>query len=135
MTEHTADPAALADDPAGSTALPAFTLAVTTTETDTVLRVTGELDATVSGRVRVQLTAVIESGAPTVIVDLSEVSFCDSSGLSTLVHAHSSAEATGTKLVIVTRQRALLRPIALLGLDNLLKVEPDLESARAALSS
>jgi anti-sigma B factor antagonist len=104
-----------------------------TTGTETVLTVAGEVDAAVSGELTDRLAAAVGTGAP-VIVDFSGVTFCDSTGLTALIHAHRAAEAAGTPFAIVTEQRAVLRPITLLGLGALLRIHPTVEAARAALA-
>ncbi|MFI5592129.1 STAS domain-containing protein [Amycolatopsis sp. NPDC051758] len=111
---------------------PTFAVAVTSTDRETLLSGTGEIDSAVSEDLRTRLTSAVEAGKP-VILDLSAVTFCDSSGLTALIHGHTTAEAAGTEFVLVTAQRAILRPITLLGLADLLRIHPDLESARAAL--
>jgi anti-sigma B factor antagonist len=110
-----------------------FAIELTTAGPGTVLEVAGEIDAAVSGELRDRLAAAVEAGAP-VIVDFSGVTFCDSTGLTALIHAHRAAEAAGTRFVLVTEQRAVLRPITLLGLADVLEIHPDVEAARAALA-
>ncbi|WP_328450185.1 MULTISPECIES: STAS domain-containing protein [unclassified Amycolatopsis] len=109
-----------------------FALELTSTGAATVLKAIGEIDASVSGELRDRLAAAIEAGAP-VLADLSEVTFCDSTGLTALIHAHRAAVAAGTRFVLVTKQRAVLRPISLLGLAEILEIHPDVEAARTAL--
>jgi anti-anti-sigma factor len=109
-----------------------FALELTSTAAATLLKAVGEIDAAVSGELGDRLATAIEAGAP-VLADLSEVTFCDSTGLTALIHAHRAAAAAGTRFVLVTRQRAVLRPISLLGLAELLEIHPDVETARAAI--
>ncbi|MFC4000852.1 STAS domain-containing protein [Prauserella oleivorans] len=66
-----------------------------------------------------------------IIVDLSEVAFLGSCGLSVLLRAHQAAEDNGTPLRIVARQRAILRPVQAVGLDTVLRVHPCVEEALA----
>jgi anti-sigma B factor antagonist len=110
-----------------------FAIDVTTTATATVLKVAGEIDAAVSGRLTELLATAVDAGLP-VVADLSGVTFCDSTGLTALIHAHRAAEAAGTKFVIATGQRAVLRPLSLLGLTELLEIHPDIATARAAVA-
>lgn len=110
-----------------------FVIELTTTATATVVKVAGEVDAAVSGRLTEELTTAVDAGLP-VVADLSGVTFCDSTGLTALIHTHRSAEAAGTKFVIATEQRAVLRPLSLLGLTELLEIHPDVETARAAVA-
>lgn len=88
----------------------------------------GDLDDTavlVLDEVRTQL----QSRPPTLIPDLRAVTFLGSGGLSTLVESHYQATGTGTRLLIVADQRAVLRPLKVTGLDELVDLQPDLETA------
>ena len=88
---------------------PTFAVAVTSTDRETLLSGAGEIDSAVSEDLRTRLTTAVEAGKP-VLLDLSAVTFCDSSGLTALIHGHTTAEAAGTEFVLVTAQRAILRP-------------------------
>ncbi|MFJ1761270.1 STAS domain-containing protein [Amycolatopsis sp. NPDC088138] len=110
-----------------------FSIELTSTGAATVLKVAGEIDAAVSGRLTEQLATAVEAGRP-VVADLASVTFCDSTGLTALIHAHRTAEAAGTRFVIATAQRAVLRPLSLLGLTQLLEIHPDVDAARQAVA-
>lgn len=114
------------------TAPPDFAIEITSTATETLVSAVGEIDSAVSARLSDQLAAAVATGRH-VVVDLSAVTFCDSSGLTALIRGHTAAEAAGTKFLVVTEQRAITRPIALLGLADVLRILPDLAAARAAL--
>ena len=68
------------------------------------------------------------------IADLSAVTFCDSSGFTVFVQTRAKAEEAGVPFILVTQERALLRPRSLLGLDAVLTVHPTLDSARDVLT-
>ncbi|MGI5405030.1 STAS domain-containing protein [Streptomyces sp. CA-135486] len=61
----------------------------------TTVPVAGEVDYLTSPRLGDELEAAVASGVQGVDVDLSEVSFCDCSGLNVLLHACEHARATG----------------------------------------
>jgi anti-anti-sigma factor len=111
-----------------------MSITVSVSDTDTVVTVTGEVDVAVSDSLGKQLATALATGPTALIADLSEVPFCDSSGLTVLLGTHNQAKAAGIPFVLVTGQRGLLRPISLLGLDTLLTIQPSLEAARAALA-
>ncbi|WP_410659425.1 STAS domain-containing protein [Amycolatopsis sp. lyj-112] len=109
-------------------------VSVTTTDADTVVTVAGEIDLAVSERLRQCLEEELRFKPAALIADLSEVSFCDSSGFTALVQTRAKAEETNTPFILVTQERALLRPLALLGLDAVFNVHPTVDSARDALT-
>ncbi len=65
--------------------VPDFDILVTQTEAAAVVRVIGDLDLSAAPRLRGELIGLVERGRRTVTVDLSELDFLDSSGLSVLV--------------------------------------------------
>ena len=58
-----------------------------------------------------------------VVLDVSDVTFCDSSGLSTLVGAHRRARLAGTAVTLRGPQGPLLRMLRMTGVDVLFDVE------------
>lgn len=109
-------------------------VSVTATDADTVVAVSGEIDLAVSERLRQSMEEELRFRPSALIADLSEVSFCDSSGFTALVQTRAKAEETATPFILVTQERALLRPMALLGLDAVFTVHPTVDSARDALT-
>jgi anti-sigma B factor antagonist len=96
-------------------------------------RLAGEIDFTSAGAVQSSLLAMILPGGGAVIVDLSRITFLDSSGVGVLVQAHRTASERDTRMLIVTSDpvRKLLR---LTGLDTVLETYDDVSAAVAALS-
>lgn len=62
-----------------------------------VVRLRGDLDVAASGAVEAVLTRTLEE-ASTVVVDLAEVPFADSSGLGGLIAAYKRAKAAGREI-------------------------------------
>ncbi|HEY6743440.1 MAG TPA: STAS domain-containing protein [Lapillicoccus sp.] len=96
-------------------------------------RLAGEIDFTSSGMVQSTLLSMVLPGGGAVVVDLSRITFLDSSGLGVLVQAHRTATERDTRLLVVASEpvRKLLR---LTGLDTVLDTYDDLPAAEAALS-
>ncbi len=109
-------------------------VSVTASDKDTVVTVSGEIDLGVADGVRQSLDDELRFGPAALIADLSEVSFCDSSGFTALVQIRAKAEEAGIPFILVTQERALLRPMSLLGLDAVFNVHPTIASARDALA-
>jgi anti-sigma B factor antagonist len=97
-------------------------------------RLTGEIDFTSAGPLQATLTAMVLPGGGTVVVDLSDVTFIDSSGLGVLVQAHRSGLERDTRLLVVASSpvRKLLR---LTALDTVLETYDDLAAAEAAVGA
>ncbi|WP_326834848.1 STAS domain-containing protein [Amycolatopsis rhabdoformis] len=101
----------------------------------TTVTVLGELDLAITDRLAEQLTAEIELRPRALVLDLTAVTFCSSQGLGVLLSAHESAGAAGVPFAVVTEQRALLRPLQLLGLDRVLLIHAGRTEARQWLAT
>jgi anti-sigma B factor antagonist len=89
---------------------------------DDVVRVSGELDIRTCERLERTAGELADRGR-LVALDVSELTFCDSTGLAVLVRLHKRAQAAGGELVLrspVPRVRNLL---TLTGLTRLFRVE------------
>lgn len=84
----------------------------------TLISVSGELDLASSPALEEELERVAESGAEVVVVDLRELEFMDSTGLSVLVRAHQRAEDQGRRLGLVNGSQQVQRLLALTGVDE-----------------
>ncbi|AIG77512.1 Hypothetical protein AJAP_23295 [Amycolatopsis japonica] len=109
-------------------------ISITASATDTVVTVSGEIDLGVSDDLRKALDEELRFKPSVLIADLSAVTFCDSSGFTVFVQTRAKAEEAGVPFILVTQERALLRPMSLLGLDAVLTVHPTLDSARDVLT-
>ena len=87
-----------------------------------ILTVVGEVDSSSAPALRTRLDAVLDGGATTVTVDLHGVTFLDSAGLCVLAAAHRRAVRTGVRLRILASSRAVVRPLQITGLFDLLDV-------------
>jgi anti-sigma B factor antagonist len=87
------------------------------------VRFEGDLDIVTSEEMKRQLAALLEPGKATVVVDLHDVGFVDSSGLGALVALHHFAEARGSRFVICDVPPHVQDLLTLTRLDKLLTVE------------
>ena len=97
-----------------------------------VVEAAGEVDVATAARLRTELLDVLSGGGlppERVIVDLSAVTFVDSSGLGVLVAAHRRAEGAGVGFAVVTERRATLRLLRISGLHKILPVYPTVAEA------
>lgn len=97
----------------------------------TVVHLGGEIDVYTAPFVREKLDEQIHAGRADLIVDLSEVTFLDSTGLGVLVGRLKFARTRGGSLRLVGTSERVLRVFAITGLDKVFDIHPDLESALA----
>ena len=83
---------------------------------DVALVVVGEIDLATSDAFYDQLRVLVAAAHSPAFVDLSEVSFIDSSGLNALVRASRVADGAGASLVLLAPSRAVRRVLLLSGL-------------------
>jgi anti-anti-sigma factor len=74
-----------------------------------LVAVRGEIDLSSVDRIRRAIDAALSSRPETVVLDLSEISFCDSSGIHLVVTAHHRAKGCGVRLVVVRPSGAAWR--------------------------
>jgi anti-sigma B factor antagonist len=90
------------------------------------LVVRGDLDLATVDDLRHQLDAVIAESHSPAYVDLSGVTFFDSSSIAVLVEAHRLAPSRGGELVIVSPSPACRRVFDILGLGDVLDIRDEL---------
>jgi anti-sigma B factor antagonist len=86
------------------------------------LAVSGEVDSSSAPALRTQLDEVLDKGVTDLTVDLTGVTFLDSAGLCVLAAAHRRAVRSGVRLRVVATSRAVIRPMQITGLYELLHV-------------
>jgi len=94
-----------------------------------VLGVRGEIDVATSPELGDLLTGLITAGTELVIVDLTEVTFIDSTGLGVLVGAVGDMRARGGDLRLVVTQPQIIKLLELTGLDEVFTVMSDASDA------
>lgn len=95
-----------------------------------VVTATGEIDVETAGSLSDSVTEAL-ARAPRVLLDLSAVTFIDSTGLGVLVRAHRAAEARGGFFAVVHPTPQTRKLVRVLGLDQLLHVYDTHEQALA----
>lgn len=89
-----------------------------------VVHVGGEMDIDRAPMLYDALHAAITQpgGAEEIFVDLSDLSFCDSSGLNALIHARQTAAEHGRRIILRTPPPQLRRLLEMTGADTLFPV-------------
>ncbi len=87
-----------------------------------VLAVTGELGSATASRLREEGSALLADGPVRLLLDMSEVDFCDSSGLSAVIGLWQQALGNSGSLVLVAIPDRLARLMRITGIDTLIPV-------------
>lgn len=98
----------------------------------TLFRVRGELDLVTSPRIRRRVHDVVAGGRHDLVLDLSAVRFCDSSGVGMLIAARRLLRSCGGRLRLVLpedREGHVGRVLAALGVRRLFEVYEDGDAA------
>ena len=97
-----------------------------------VLHLKGELDADTSAKLRETLTELLERPVPRIVVDLTELKFCDSVGLSTFVTSKQVITDRGGWLSFAGANPFLLRLLETVGLSRYFAIFPEIDDAIVA---
>ncbi len=91
-----------------------------------VLGLEGEIDLSCSPDARKQILAVLSKGRD-LLVDLSEVSYIDSSGVASLVEGYQTAKKAGQKFGLVGVSDAAMSVLQLARLDKVFPIHASVE--------
>ncbi len=94
-----------------------------------LVSVSGELDLYVESDLRGALEAAQVLGAKTAVVDLSGVSFIDSTACAILVGEAKRRRREGAELVLVSNSNSARRVLEVAGIDQIVPVYPTLHAA------
>ena len=98
-----------------------------------VLRLQGEVDLEVSPKIRVQLQQLAALRPPRIVVDLTKVTYIDSSGLAVLITAVNDVEEYGGRLMLSGMQEKVRIIIEAAGLSRFFVAFPHVDAALAAI--
>jgi anti-sigma B factor antagonist len=91
----------------------------------------GELDLSTVGKVQDELERVEQSSPPTVVLDLSRLSFLDSTGLRCIVTADERARQAGRRMVLVRGPEPVQRVFTITRLEEHLEMVDDASAVSA----
>jgi anti-sigma B factor antagonist len=100
-----------------------------------VVSVSGEVDVYSAPELKESLAKLRQSGARSIVVDLTEVAFLDSTGLGALVEARAATTEAGGSLSIVCNQERILKLFTITGLDSVFSIHKSVDEALAALQA
>ena len=88
-----------------------------------IVTAAGEVDSTSAPVLRQHLDALLDGDVAELTVDLRQVSFLDSAGLCVLATAHRRAVRQDVRMRVLASSRAVIRPLQITGLWELLRAE------------
>ncbi|WP_203790740.1 STAS domain-containing protein [Paractinoplanes rishiriensis] len=97
-----------------------------------VLHLRGELDADTSVKLRAALDKLLERPVPRIVVDLTELKFCDSVGLSAFITSKQVIADRGGWLSFAGANPFLVRLLETVGLSRYFAIFPEVDDAIAA---
>jgi anti-sigma B factor antagonist len=112
-----------------------LTLSHTGQDGDAIIALDGELDLASAPDLAVLAGELIQGGAVNIIVDAEKLSFCDSSGLRSLVSIANELRPSGGRLAIVNAQPIVLRVLELTGLVRTVLIAESVDDARTTLQT
>jgi len=87
-----------------------------------VITVSGEVDLATSPELDVAIIAAIDSGTSSVAIDLTDVSFMDSSGLGVIVRGLKRCREADIDLDLVITNERVLKVFGITGLDQVIPI-------------
>lgn len=93
------------------------------------LSVSGEVDSTSAAQLRDEIDDLLDDGVVELVLDLDHVTFLDSAGLAVLAGTHRRCIAGGVRFRVLASSRAVIRPMQITGLWELLDAEQVLPGA------
>lgn len=87
--------------------------------------VQGDMDLATSGRLVDEVSGQLDENVRNLVVDLSGVSFCDSSGLNCLIAIRTRCDEQGTAMTITGATPAFRQIAEITGLTEFLAVQAD----------
>jgi anti-sigma B factor antagonist len=92
-----------------------------------LITVSGEVDLATSPELDIAIIAAIDSGTPSVVIDLTDVSFMDSSGLGVIVRALKRCREAENDLDLVITNERVLKVFGITGLDQVIPIHASIQ--------
>jgi anti-sigma B factor antagonist len=99
-----------------------------------IITVEGDIDMFTSPGLRDTLVPMFDKGLERIIVDLSGVSFMDSSGIATLVEGLQWSKKVNKAFVLAGLGKNVFNALSLTKLEKVFSIEPDVSTAIGNLS-
>jgi anti-sigma B factor antagonist len=100
-----------------------------------VVAPSGEIDALTAPQLGSRLLGLADDGKTDLVVDLSKVTFMDSTGIGVILNTLRSLASRGGRMVLVCPSERILRPFQVTGLVNRLQIVGSREEALGRLAT
>ena len=100
-----------------------------------LVSVTGEIDMSSVGAVRTAVDAAFADRPETIVLDISQIEFCDSSGIHLVVTSHRRAQKSRVRFVAVRPAGPAWRAFELCGIDQEVQFVTSPDGAAASSAS
>jgi len=97
-----------------------------------ILPLEGEIDLHVSPEVAESLRTLIATKPPQLVVDLTKVTYLDSSGLAVLIEGMQNVQEYGGRFAVAGVQENVKHILDVARLDQVFQIFPDVDTALAA---
>lgn len=106
-------------------------LKITTRDAATgpVVEIFGDLDHASAAALRALIPTIALQPGQRLVLDLSGMEFCDSSGITALLAARNHTQAAQADIALAAVPANTLRVLRLVGLDQIFHLHPDSETA------
>ncbi|WP_329145563.1 STAS domain-containing protein [Streptomyces sp. NBC_01456] len=106
-------------------------LKITTRDAATgpVVEIFGDLDHASAAALRALIPTIALQPGQRLVLDLSGMEFCDSSGITALLAARNRTQAAQADIALAAVPANTLRVLRLVGLDQIFPLHPDAETA------
>jgi anti-sigma B factor antagonist len=92
-----------------------------------VITVSGEVDLATSPDLDTAIIESVDSGASSIVIDLTDVSFMDSSGLGVIVRGLKRCREADKDLDLVITSDRVLKVFGITGLDQVIPIHDSIE--------
>jgi anti-anti-sigma factor len=99
-----------------------------------ILVLVGEIDLSVGEWLLAQIVGLLRGGEVPLLIDMTGVRFCDSTGLNVAVDAKRQADACGCTIVFFGLSERVEKLFRITALDRLIDTHPTLSEAAAAVT-
>ncbi|MEU6106508.1 STAS domain-containing protein [Streptomyces flaveolus] len=97
-----------------------------------VLKISGDLDYETAGRLRDMLPGLALRPGQRVVLDLADLTFCDSSGITALIVVRNHTQAAQADVALAAVPDHTLRVLRIVGLDQIFALLPESPPAQSS---
>ena len=105
----------------------ALTIDVARQDDVTIVSLGGEIDLATQGELRTVLNDLVVAGDVHLILDLTDVSFIDSTGIGALIGTRRRVHAFQGSLTLVCPHESILKIFTITGLEKVFDIRPTLD--------